>query len=144
MKRVKQLLEYAATHPNAIITYQTSNIFLATHSSASYLSKSNVRSRVGGNFSMSNNHSYLPNNGAVLTIAQTIKAVISSAVEAEIRALYINSREAIPAHHTIKDMGHPQPPAPMKNDNTTALGVVINTIQPKCTKSMDVISLVKM
>eukprot|EP00804_Cyclotella_cryptica_P015615 CCRYP_003606-RB/>CCRYP_003606-RB protein AED:0.67 eAED:0.43 QI:0/-1/0/1/-1/0/1/0/166 len=34
-------------------------------------------------------------------------------------------------------MGHPQPPTPIQTDNSTALGVVNNTIQPKCTKAMD-------
>jgi hypothetical protein len=47
-----------------------------------------------------------PNNGAVLTIAQIIKAVMTSAAEAEIGALYINCREAVPARHTLEYMGH--------------------------------------
>ena len=34
-------------------------------------------------------------------------------------------------------MGHPQPPTPIQTDNSTALGVVNNTIQPKRTKAMD-------
>ena len=56
---------------------------------------------------------------------------MSSAAEAEIGALYINSREAIPQRHLLEEMGHPQPPTPIQIDNTTALGVVKNTIQPK-------------
>ena len=35
-------------------------------------------------------------NGAVLNLAQLIKAVMSSAAEAELGALYINAREAVP------------------------------------------------
>jgi hypothetical protein len=77
-----------------------------------------------------------PNNGAVLTIAQIIKAVMTSAAEAEIGALYINCREAVPAQHTLEYMGHPQPPTPMQMDNTTALGVVNNNITKKL-KAMD-------
>eukprot|EP00804_Cyclotella_cryptica_P003815 CCRYP_018931-RD/>CCRYP_018931-RD protein AED:0.34 eAED:0.34 QI:0/-1/0/1/-1/0/1/0/60 len=34
-------------------------------------------------------------------------------------------------------MGHPQPPTPIQTDNSNALGVVTNTIQPKRTKAMD-------
>ena len=34
-------------------------------------------------------------------------------------------------------MGHPQPPTPIQVENTTALGVAKNTIQPKRTKAMD-------
>ena len=39
MENVKQLLDYAATHPDAIITYSVSNMVLAGHSYASYLSE---------------------------------------------------------------------------------------------------------
>jgi len=49
---------------------------------------------------------------------------MSSAAEAEIGALYINSREAVPQRHLLEEMGHPQPPTPIQIDNTTALGVV--------------------
>ena len=34
-------------------------------------------------------------------------------------------------------MGHPQSPAPIQTDNTTAEGVINNKIQPKRTKAMD-------
>ena len=37
----------------------------------------------------------------------------------------------------MKEMGHPQPETPMQTDNTTALGVVNNNIQPRRTKAMD-------
>ena len=76
-------------------------------------------------------------NGAVLNLAQLIKAVMSSAAEAELAALYINAREAIPQRQCLEEMGHKQPPTPMQTDNTTALGVVNNNIQPKRTKAMD-------
>ena len=78
----------------------------------------------------------LPQAGIVLTIAQIIKAVMTSAAEAEIGALYINCREAVPARHTLEYMGHPQPPTPMQTDNTTALGVVNNNVMKKL-KAMD-------
>ena len=37
MQNSKQLLDYAATHPDAIITYHASDMFLDVHSNASYL-----------------------------------------------------------------------------------------------------------
>jgi hypothetical protein len=70
-KLVHQFLDYAATHPNAIIAYQASNMVLAVHSNASYLAETNARSQAGGHFFMSNNNALPPNNGAVLTIAKT-------------------------------------------------------------------------
>ena len=78
-----------------------------------------------------------PNNGAVLTIAQLIQAVMSSAAEAEIGALFINAREAVPARKTLQEMGHSQGRTPIQTDNTTALGVVNSNIQPRKTKAMD-------
>lgn len=137
LDRVYQFLDYALSHPNAGVTYRASDMILAAHSDASYLSESNARSRAGGHFFLSENDHYPNNNGAVLTIAQIIKAVMSSAAEAELGALYINAREVIPLRHLLLKMGHPQPPTPIQTDNSTALGVVNNTIQPKRTKAMD-------
>ena len=67
---------------------------------------------------MSNNNALPPNNGAVLTIAQIIKAIMLSAAEAEIGALYINYREAIPTCHTLE----------LQTNSTTALSVVNNNV----------------
>ena len=39
-----QLLDYAATNPNAAIQYHMSNMILYAHSNASYLSEPKVRS----------------------------------------------------------------------------------------------------
>jgi hypothetical protein len=80
---------------------------------------------------MSNNEAIPSNNGAILMILQIIKAVMSSTAEAEIRALYINCKKAIPARHTLEYLGHKQPPTPMQTDNTTALGVVNNNVMKK-------------
>jgi len=110
---------------------------LAIHSDTSYLSESKARSRAGGHFSMSTNTEFPANNGAVFTIAQIIKAVILSAAEAEIGAMFVNAREAVPMRKTLEEMGHPQPKTPLQTDNTSAHQVVTNNVQPKRTKSMD-------
>ncbi len=137
MKKVQQFLDYASTHPDAIVTYHTSDMVLMGHSNESYLSKSKACSRVGGHFFMSNNTAKPPNNGAILTIPKTIKAVMSSAAEAKVGALYINCRAPIPACRTLKFMGHPQPRTPMQMDNTGALGVINNNVIKKL-KAMEV------
>ena len=51
MKNLHQFLNYVATHPDAIVTYYASDMVLAVHSDASYLSELNARSRAGGHFS---------------------------------------------------------------------------------------------
>ncbi len=42
MKKIKQFLNFAATHPDAVVTYHASNMVLAGHSNTLYLSESNV------------------------------------------------------------------------------------------------------
>ncbi len=122
MKKVQQILDYASTHPDAIAMYCTSDMVIAVHSNASCLSKSKARSWVGRHFFMSNNTAKPPNNGAILTNAQIIKAVMSLAAEAEVGALY---------NHTLEFMSHPQTPTPMQMDNTTALGIVNSNVIKK-------------
>ena len=136
MRKIKKLLDYAATHPDAEVTYRARNMVLAANSDASYLSETKYRSRAGGHFFMASNIAVPENNGAIQTVAQTIKTIMSSAAEAELGALYINCCEAIPARHLLEAMGHRQPPTPMQTDNSTVLGVVTNKIQPKRTKAM--------
>ena len=91
MKKNKQFLDYVATHPDAILTFSASSMVLAVHSDASYLTEPRARSRAGGHFFMSDDTEDPKNNGAVLNIAQIIKSVVSSAAEAKIGALFINS-----------------------------------------------------
>ena len=83
-------------------------------------------------------HEEVPiNNGAVLNISQVIKAVMSSAAEAEIGALFINSKLAVPVRTTLEELGYQQPPTPVQTDNSTAHGVINGKIQPKQTNAMD-------
>jgi hypothetical protein len=85
---------------------------------------------------MSNDVELPLNNGAVSTILQIIKVVMSLVAEAKVGALFINCREAVPARHVLKFLGHTQPPTPMQTDNTTALGVVNQNVMKKL-KLMD-------
>jgi hypothetical protein len=130
LELVKWLLNYAVTQPDAILTYEKSDMILAIHSDASYLSKAEACSRVGGHFFCSSNTKDPPNNGAILNISKILNAVISSAAEAELGALYINACEAIPMRQLLEEMGHKQPKTPIQTNNSTALGVVNNNIQP--------------
>ena len=66
LAKVHQFLDYAATNPEAIVTYKKSNMVLAIHSDASYLSEPKARSRAGGHFFLSDDKDDPTNNGAVL------------------------------------------------------------------------------
>jgi hypothetical protein len=77
MENIKLFLDYAASHQDAILTYQASDMVLIVHSNSSYLSKPKARSHARGHFFMSSNVTNPHNNGAVLNIAQLIKAVMT-------------------------------------------------------------------
>ncbi len=86
---------------------------------------------------LSNNDQLPPNNGAIMTNATIIKAVMSLAAEAELGALFSNAKEAVYLRQILTKIGHPQPCTPIQTNNTTAEGVINNKIQPKQTKAMD-------
>jgi hypothetical protein len=102
MKKCKQFLDYAASQEDAVITYHKSDMVLAIHSDASYLSEPKARSRAGGHFFMSENDIDPNDNGAVHTVAKIIKAVMSSAAEAELAGLFINAKTAVPIRTTLE------------------------------------------
>jgi hypothetical protein len=137
MEKCKQFLDYASTQEDAVIMYRKSNMVLAIHSDASYLSEPRARSRAGGHFFLSENDQVPRDNGSVHTVAKIIKAVMSSAAEAELGGLFINAKTAVPIRTTLEELGHKQPPTPIQTDNSTACGVANNKIQPKATKAMD-------
>ena len=56
------------------------------------------------------------NNGAVLNILQIIRAVMSSAAEAELGTHFINEKIAAAMRHTLKELGHPQPQTLVQTD----------------------------
>ena len=137
LQRTLFFLDYAASHPDAILTYVASQMILNIHSDASYLTEAKARSRAGGHFFMSNNEKFPKNNGAILNIAKIIRNVMTSAADSEIGALFVNTRQAIPARRLLEEMGHKQPATPTQTDNTTALGFVTKNLNPKATKSTD-------
>jgi hypothetical protein len=63
-----------------------------------------------------------------------IKAVMSSATEAKLGALFLNAKEAVYLQQILFKMGHPQTRTPIQTDNMTVEGVINNKIQPKCTR----------
>ena len=110
---------------------------LAIHSNAYYLSESKERSRAGGHWFMAGHEEIPANNGAVMNVSQILKVVMSSAAEAELGALFINCKLAVQSRKTLEELCHPQPKTPIQTDNSTANGLLNNTIVPKETKSID-------
>ena len=131
------MLDYLATYPNDGIVYQASDIILAAHSDSVFHNESKGRSQAGAHIFISEDNPIPRWNGPILSIAQVIKFVITSAAEAELAALYITDQKLVPTRQTLIETGWPQPPTPIQTDNTTAEGVVNNKIVTKKLKSMD-------
>ncbi len=55
MAQTLQFLDYVATQEEAVFTFQASDMKMAAHSDASYLSKPKAHSCAGGHFLLSNN-----------------------------------------------------------------------------------------
>lgn len=138
MKKTNQLLDYAASHPDAKLRYHNSDMQLKVHSDASYLNEKEARTRFGG-------HHYLTNappkqdinNGAILNPTSVLDVVVSSAAEAEIGGLFKNAKEAVPTRTTLTELGYKQNPTPLVTDNSTADGIANDTIKQQRTRAMD-------
>ena len=101
MAAVNHLLDYCATHPDAITRFHSSDMVLHVESDASYLSESKAKSRYAGYHYLSidpkgNNIPYPPLNAPVLVSANIIKETVPSAAEAELAALFHNGQDALP------------------------------------------------
>jgi hypothetical protein len=110
---------------------------LVIHSDASYLLEPKACSRAGGNMFMASTEEIPINNGVVLNILQIIKAVMSSAAEAELGVLFIYAKTAVSIQRPLKELGHPQPRTPIQTDNSTTHALLTNKILPKALKAMD-------
>ena len=119
LQHAKQFLNYATSISDATITYHASNMALAIHSNASYLSKPKECSKAGGHFFLSCKTTFYPNNDAAQITVQVIKSVMSSAAEAILGGLYINAKQAAPMQQ-ISLKGRTQPPTPVQADNLMA------------------------
>ncbi len=78
------------------------------------------------------------NNGAVLIILQIIRAVLTSAAEAELGALFINAKTAVSMQCTLKEMVHLQMRTSIHTNNLTAHALLTNKLLPKALKAMDI------
>ena len=86
---------------------------------------------------MDGDPSTAPLNGAIDAISVIIPAVVSSAAEAELAAMYLNAQASVATRNTLADLGYPQFRTPLLSDNTTATGVANKTVHQKRSKAMD-------
>jgi hypothetical protein len=133
-----QLLDYLATHPDATIRYHASDMILHIHSDASYLPVSNARSRLRGLFFLGNKSPEQDKrNGSILNVSSVIKNVVASAAKSEVGACFHNAQSGVPLRVTLTELGHTQPPTPLRTNNSTTFGILNETIKQKRSKAMD-------
>ena len=80
-------------------------MILSAHSDAAYLNVPCARSSAGTQIMLSKNTPVPSLNGPVLTIAQIIKNIMSSASEDELSDLFICPKAMIPLRNTLIEMG---------------------------------------
>jgi hypothetical protein len=112
-------------------------MILHIHSDVSYLSVSNARSRLGGLFFLGKKPEQDKLNGCILNVDSVIKNVVASAAESEVGACFHNAQSGAPLRVTLTESGHFQPPTTLRTDNSTAFGILNETIKQKRSKEMD-------
>jgi hypothetical protein len=143
LSKCKMLLDYAATYPEAIIRYHVSDMVLHIDSDAAYLVQKNARSRYAGHYFLSDNPPPEPTkpnpkpNGPILTVCKTLRGVMRSAAESETGGVFNNGQAAIICRTALQALGHPQPPTPLKTDNTTASSFIHANIRQRRSKTWD-------
>ena len=133
---VQHFLDYANSNPNGEIVFRASDMQIQADSDASYLVAPKARSRAGGYHWLGSNDGKLF-NGPIYVLAKIIKHVMGSAMEAEIRAMYMNAQKLVEYRQTLTDMGHPQKPTLIRTDNKTACGILTGTMRQKASKCID-------
>jgi hypothetical protein len=132
------IFDYLATHPDAKIRFHASDMILHIHSDAYYLSVSKTRRRLGGIFYLEYNPPYENKlNGSILNVTSVIKNVVASATESEVGTCFQNAKTAAPLRVTLLEFGHEKPATPLRTYNSTAYGILNETIKQKRSKSMD-------
>ena len=71
-----QLLDYLAAYPDDSITYRSSSMVLVGHANATYLNMSKACSCTGAHIMISEDVTFPPHNGPVLTISQIINNIM--------------------------------------------------------------------
>ena len=135
MDACTRLLSYAATHPDAVICFHASNMVLYIDADAAYLNEPKAKSTAGAYFYLSDDPSKHPphhtpaHNGPIHILCSQIGPVVASASEAETGATYMAAQDACPIRQTLIELGHPQPPTPLKTDNSVAHGILTDTVK---------------
>jgi len=138
LEKAYQVLDYLATHPNAVVQFWASDMVMNIHSDALYLNRKHEAEH--GDFFMGSipkDGDPIKLNGAFYTLCSVLRFVVASAAEAEPGALFFNCQEGMIFKTDYEDLGHPQPKIPVHCDNATAIGIATNTIKRQRSQAME-------
>ena len=115
-------------------------MILHVHSDAAYLVEPGAKSRIAGYYFLSDHpqrkaHQTIAK--AILVECKTLRHVVSSAAEAEMAGVHHNAQTAILIWLFLEVLQCPQPPTPIKTDNSTTNRFVHNNIHQRRSKSWD-------
>ena len=88
-KEINQILDNCATYPDYGELYLSSDIILTSYSDSGFNNETKARRRSDAHTFLSESEPIPRWNGPLLTIARIMKYVMSSAVEAEMGALFL-------------------------------------------------------
>jgi hypothetical protein len=130
MEKVKQLLDYLASNPNAKNQFKALDMIMNFHLDTSYLMEAHAHSRACGHFLMGSTPSDgnpIKLNSALFTLCAILRFVIASAAKAKLGALFLNCKEGMIFGMTLEELGHPQPKTLVHCNNATAVDIANNT-----------------
>jgi hypothetical protein len=137
MVLLRHLIDYAASFPDASITYYPSKMILINHSDAAFLTETKARSRSAAFSYLSLGDIDDPVNGGLDAHSSIMPNVVPSVVEAEYGSIFRNAQDATPVRNALIALGYPQPPTIIVTDNSVACGISNKTLKSKRSKSMD-------
>ena len=109
------------------------------HSDASYIAEEKGLSRIGGHYflgSVPSKTDSIKINGTIHTVCSIIKHVAATEVEVQLGVSFNKARILKRICLTLIELGYPQPPTPLHNDNSIASGIVTNTVKRQISQAM--------
>ena len=136
-KSVNDLLNYPSMHYEAITRYHVSGMILQIHSNASFLSDPETNIRAGGYHYLSTKSedpnktplNHPPLNGPVHVKCTTMQNVLTSAMESEMGAIYINFQRCTAMRMSLTEMVQAQPPTLALMNSSTGNGFANDNIR---------------
>jgi hypothetical protein len=71
-------------------------------------------------------------NAPAHVLSSIIWEIVSSAAEVELGGHFHNGKDGCPIQMCLEKLGHPQPPTPLKTNNTTGDEITNDTVKQKC------------